>query len=94
LNIFRVCCTIPNPLDINNLSFIDRGFDSRKSGSILSMYGITLIRKNVPLLPQLPDVACYVSTPLPQLQELQELPLTTTLIQQPLFIGGLRRIPD
>jgi hypothetical protein len=56
---------------INTLSFIDRGFDSRKSGSILHKYGITLLRKNVPLLPQLP--------------QLPPLPLTTTLIQQPLI---------
>jgi hypothetical protein len=47
-----------------------RGFSSKKSGSILSLYGITLLRENVPLLPQLP-----------------QLPLTTTLIQQPLFIS-------
>jgi len=48
------------------------------------MYGITLLRKNVPLLPQLP-----------QLPQLPPLPLTTTLIQPPLIYRFLLPVnPD
>jgi hypothetical protein len=40
--------------------------DSIPSGSIFQMYGITLLRKNVPLLPQLPQLPQLPPLPSPQ----------------------------